>query len=147
MTWSRTDHLSSVRTDGLFPDRIYILCANGWPSFRTDDMFPNRIYILHTNFILRMDYSHLNGLFIPCTNDSPYDLLRVRMTPRTNYWTLNVYLRSGSVNKLMSWSWTDYPYKRKTYSRTEYLFSVRTDDPLSEQMTCSQTESLCSHEQ
>ena len=31
-----------------------------------------------------------------------------------------------------------------TCYRTEYIFSVRTDDPLSERMNCSQTESLFS---
>ena len=79
-------------------------------------------------------------------NDFPYDWVPVRMIPRTNDSTLRIYLRSSSVNKLMTWS------------RTDYLSSLRTDDlfpnriyipltngwPLSERMTCSQTESLFS---
>ena len=50
MTWSRTDYLSSVRIDDLFPHRISILRTNGWPPFRTDDLFPNRISILRMNY-------------------------------------------------------------------------------------------------
>ena len=64
MTWSRRDYLSSLRTNDLFQDRISILRTNGLPPFRTDDLFPNRISILRTNSL------HLNGLFIPRTNDS-----------------------------------------------------------------------------
>ena len=50
MNWSWTDYLSSVPTDDLFPDRIYILCTNRWPPFRTDGLFPNIISILRTNY-------------------------------------------------------------------------------------------------
>ena len=104
MTWSRTDYLSSLRTDDLFPDRISILPTNGWPPFQTDDLFPNIIYILSTNYRLRSDHLHLNRLF------------PVRMTPRTSDSTLLINLRSSSVNKLMTWS------------RTDYLSSLWTDD-------------------
>ena len=116
MTWYRTDYLSSLRTDELFPDIISILRTNGWPPFRTDDLFRNRISILRTNYTLRTDSLHMNGFFVRRTNDSPYDWLPVRMTPWTNDSTLRIYLRICSINKLMTWS------------RTDYLSSIRTDD-------------------
>ena len=116
MTWSRIDYLSSVRMDDLFPERISILHTNGWSPFRTDDLFPNRISILPSNYILRTDSWHMNGLFIPRTNDSTYDWLPVRMTARTNDSTLRNFMRWSSVNKLITWSPTDY------------LSSVRPDD-------------------
>ena len=102
--------------DDLFPDRISILPINGWTPFRTGDLFPNRICILHTKYILSTDSLHLNGFFIPRTNYSPYDWTPVQMTARTNYSTKPIYLRHSSVNKLMTWS------------RTDYLSSVQTDD-------------------
>ena len=47
----RTDYISYAGMDDLFPDRIYILSTNGWPSFRTDDLFPNRLSILSSKYI------------------------------------------------------------------------------------------------
>ena len=105
-----------------------------------------KISILRTKYILRTYSFHTTGLFIPSMNDSPYDWVPVRMIPRKNDSILRIYLRSSSVNKLMTWSGIDY------------LSSLRADDlfpdrisilltngwPLSERMTCSQTEYLFS---
>ena len=68
------------------------------------------------NYILCMDSLHLKRLFIPRANDFLYDWIPVRLSPRTNDSTLRIYLRSSSVNKLMTWS------------RTYFIYSVRTDD-------------------
>ena len=57
------------------------------------------------------------------TNDSPYDSLPVRMTPRRNVSTLRINLHSTSVNKLMTWC------------RTDYLTSERTDDPFPDRIS------------
>ena len=77
---------------------------NGWPVPKNNFYSP---YELHTSC----------GLFTSDrTNDSLYDCLPVRMTPRTNDSTLPIFLHSSSVNKLMTWS------------RTHYLCSLRTDD-------------------
>ena len=116
MTWSRTDYLSSVQMDDLFLDIIYIHRTYIWPPFQTDDLFPNIISIICTNYILCTESLHLNGLFIPPTNDSPYDWPPKLMTPPTNDSTLRIYIWGIFINKLMTWSWTDYP------------FSVPTDD-------------------
>ena len=77
---------------------------------------------------------------------SQYEWLPVRMIPRKNDSTLRIYLRSSSVNKLMTWSRIDY----LSTLRADDLFPVRISIllshgwPLSERMTCSQTESLFS---
>ena len=127
MTWSRTDNLSSLLTDGLFPDRISILRTNGRPPFRTDELFRNRIFILRMNSILRMGSVHLNGLLIPNTNDSPYERLPVGMTPRMNDSTLRIYLRGSSLNKLMTWF------------RLDYLSSLLTDDLIPDRISILRT--------
>ena len=108
MNWFRTDYLSSLRTDDMVPDRISNLRTNGLLPFLTDDLFTNRLSILPTNYTLRTESLLLNGLFIPRTNDSLYDWLPEQMTFRSNHSTSQIYLCSASVNKLMTWSRTDY---------------------------------------
>ena len=113
MTCYMTGYLFSVRTYD--------------PLFRTDDLFPNRISILRTKYILQTDSSNPTELFIRCTNDSPQYWLPVRMTPQTNDSTFRIYLRRPGPEQIIY-----PPYEQMICSGTEYLFSVRTDDPLSE---------------
>ena len=127
MTWSRIYHLSPIQTDDLFPDRISILLLNRWSPFQIDYMSPNILCILRTNYILRMESLRLNGLFIPRTNDYPYNWLPFWMTPWTNHSTLRNNLGCSSVNKLMTWS------------RTDYLSSIRTDDLFQDRISILRT--------
>ena len=77
---------------------------NGWRVPKQNIYSP---YALHTSY----------GLFTSERNIcSPYEWLSVQMTPRTNDSILRIYLHTSSVNKLVTWSQTDYPS------------SVRTDD-------------------
>ena len=110
-----------VFTDAdLVPNRLSILRTDGWPvhgnnvyssyermtPFRTDDLFPNRISILLTKYIFRTDSLYTTGLFIPRSNDSPYDWLPVRMTPRTNdstFCQVERFLTGRKIFNLQNW--------------------------------------------